>query len=323
MHHIVSDGWSLGVLVREVAALYEAYREGRESPLAELEIQYADYAMWQREWLRGEVLDRQLAYWKKQLADMPLAPAIPIDRHRPAVQSYRGASLPFSLASPVTAELKALSQKNGVSLFMTLAAAFKTLLYGYTGQGDVVIGTNIANRNYREIEPLIGFFINNLVLRTNLRGNPPFTELLRRVREVCLGAYLHQEIPYQKVVEVTHPARSLSHQPLFQILFVLQNAPAENLTMPGLSIIPFGVAGQMARYDINFSMAEADGELRGLIEYSTDIFYNATIQRLSDRYRELLNKIADDADRNIESLLNFEDEQDLISTPCDFNDELE
>ena len=184
MHHIVSDGWSMGVLIGEVAALYEAYREGRESPLPELAIQYGDFAVWQREWLQGEVLEQQLRYWRQQLAEMPVL-ELPTDGARPAVQSYRGAHHSFRLAPELAAGLKELSQQEGVTLYMTLLAAFQVLLSRYSGQEDVVVGTDIANRNRAEIEPLIGFFINQLVLRTDLSGAPTFAELLGRVREVC------------------------------------------------------------------------------------------------------------------------------------------
>jgi NRPS condensation-like uncharacterized protein len=201
MHHIVSDGWSMGVFHRELSMLYRAFFNGEPSPLADLSIQYADYAVWQREWLHGEVLDRQLSYWKKELKEIPAVLNLPTDRPRRAVQSHRGARQSIELSSELAQGLKQLSRKEGVTLFMTLLAAFQTLLYRYTGQQDIVIGSPIANRNRTEIEELIGFFANTLVLRTHLSGNPSFRELLKRVREVCLGAYTHQDLPFEKLVE--------------------------------------------------------------------------------------------------------------------------
>src|SRR6185369_9818538 len=199
MHHIITDGWSTGILVREVAALYEAYIEGRESPLPELEIQYADYAVWQREWLQGEVLAQQLAYWRQQLGeDLPVL-QLPTDKPRPPVQSHRGQGVSFTLPAELTAELKKLSNAEGVTLYMTLLAAYKILLWRYSGQSDVVVGTPIAGRNHLAAEGLIGLFVNTLVLRTSLSGDPSFNELLDRVRDVTLGAYAHQDLPFEKL----------------------------------------------------------------------------------------------------------------------------
>jgi Condensation domain len=200
MHHIISDEWSLGVLVRELATLYEAFCQDRPSPLPELPIQYADFARWQREWLQGEALESQLAYWRHQLGDSLPALQLPFDRPRPAAQSYRGAAHSFVMSAEASASLKALSRQEGMTLFMTLLAALQTLLHRYTGQDEIVVGTDIANRNQLETEGLIGFFVNHLVLRTKLGGNPTFRQLLRRVREVTLGAYAHQDLPFDKLV---------------------------------------------------------------------------------------------------------------------------
>ena len=221
MHHIVSDGWSRGVFYHELSMLYQAYTQGNPSPLSELPIQYADFAVWQRQWLQGEVLEDQLSYWKKQLAGAPALLQLPTDRPRPAVQSYRGAVQSIELSQELTQGLQALSARQGVTLFMTLLAVFQTLLYRYTGQNDIVVGSPIANRNRAEIEGLIGFFVNTLVLRTDLSGNPTFKELLTRVRETALGAYTHQDLPFEKLVEELHPQRSLSRSPLVQVLFNL------------------------------------------------------------------------------------------------------
>src|SRR5262244_1752419 len=226
MHHIVSDGWSMGVLYRELSLLYEAFSKGQPSPLPELSIQYADFAVWQRQWLQGEVLESQLSYWKKQLEGAPAVLNLPMDRPRPPLQSFRGARRSLELSKGLTRDLKNLSRQNDVTLFMTLLAAFQTLLYRYTAQEDVVVGSPIANRSRSEIENLIGFFANTLVLRSDLSGDPTFSELLVRVREVALGGYAHQDLPFEKLVEDLNPGRNLSHSPLFQVMFVLQNAPA-------------------------------------------------------------------------------------------------
>ena len=223
MHHIASDGWSTGVLVREVGTLYPAYVSGGPSPLAELAIQYADFALWQRERLQGEVLDAELSYWRQQLADAPEVLDLPADHARPRLESFRGAAQSFVLSESVSRGLRELSQQSGTTLFMTLLAAFKTLLYRYTGQTDIVVGTPVANRNRVEIEPLIGFFVNTLVLRTQLNGDLSFRELLQQEKEVVLGAQAHQELPFERLVQELAPERSLSHAPLFQVMLVLDN----------------------------------------------------------------------------------------------------
>src|SRR5688572_27833418 len=234
MHHIVSDGWSVGVLFRELSALYEAYREGGESPLSELPVQYADYAVWQREQLEGEVLDRQLAYWRERLADAPALLELPTDRPRPAGQTYRGATVPVELSPELLERLQALGRSEGATRYRTLPAAFQVLLSRYSGSADIVVGTSIAGRTRKEVEELIGFFVNTLVLRTDLSGDPSFREVLRRAREVTLGAYAHQEMPFEKLVAELQPERSLSHSPLFQVMFELQKAQGEGDALPGL-----------------------------------------------------------------------------------------
>ena len=293
MHHIVSDGWSMGVLIGEVAALYEAYREGRESPLPELAIQYGDFAVWQREWLQGEVLEQQLSYWRQQLAALPVL-ELPTDGARPAVQSYRGAHHSFRLAPELAAGLKELSQQEGVTLYMTLLAAFQVLLSRYSGQQDVVVGTDIANRNRAEIEPLIGFFINQLVLRTDLSGAPSFAELLGRVREVCLGAYAHQDVPFEKLVEELQPERDLSRGPLFQVKLILQNAPSGELRLEGLQLSRVRGRSETAKFDLTVALTEAGGVLSGTVEYNTDLFGEPTMARLVGHYEQLLESIVKD-----------------------------
>jgi amino acid adenylation domain-containing protein len=302
MHHIVSDGWSMGVLVREMAAIYEAYVAGKEPALEELPIQYADFAVWQRQWLQGEVLERQLSYWREHLTGAPPVLELPTDRPRPSVQTYAGATTGFAVEAEVLEKLKALSRREGATLFMTLLAAFNVLLSRYSGQKDVVVGTNIANRNRAETEGLIGFFINNLVLRTDLSGDPDFRELLGRVREVCLGAYIHQDIPFDKLVEELQPERTLRHNPLFQVMFVLQNAPRSDLRAPGVSFSPFGATRKVSRFDLLLNVFETPQGLYGSLEYNTDLFNASTVERMLEQFRTLLGAVADDPEKEVESL---------------------
>ncbi|MCP4659976.1 MAG: non-ribosomal peptide synthetase, partial [bacterium] len=235
MHHIVSDGWSMGVFDRELRVLYEAFARGKISPLPELTIQYADFASWQRQWLQGEVLEAQLAYWKEQLAGMQEELELPTDRPRPAIPTYRGALRHTVLPPALAGSLKTLSRRRGSTLFMTLLAGFQLLLHHHTRQHDLGVGSPVANRNRSEIEGLIGFFVNTLVLRTELSGQASFQELLGRVREIALGAYAHQDLPFEKLVEELQPERNLSRQPLFQVMLVLQNAPEPGLGLAGLT----------------------------------------------------------------------------------------
>jgi amino acid adenylation domain-containing protein len=302
MHHIVSDGWSIGVLHRELSMLYRAFVNGEPSPLAELPIQYADFAVWQREWLQGEVLDGQLSYWKKQLEGIPAVLNLPTDYPRPAVQSYRGGRQSIELSRELTEGFKAFSRKEGATLFMTLLAAFQALLYRYTGQDDIVIGSPIANRNRAEIEGLIGFFVNTLVLRSNFSDNPTFKELLATVREMALGAYAHQDLPFEKLVEELQPERSLSHSPLFQVMFVLQNAPKTSLTFEGLSASPVRIKADTAKFDLTLSLGETGEELSGSLEYNSDLFDGVTIDRLLGHFQILLEGIIGDPDQRISEL---------------------
>ena len=272
MHHIITDGWSMGVLVREVAALYEAYGAGRESPLAELPIQYGDYAVWQRERLQGEVLERELKYWKEQLGGAPPVLELPMDHQRPALKTFSGAAESLELSRQLSEELHALSRREGVTLFMTLLAAFAVLLSRYSGQTDINIGTSAANREQAEIEGLIGFFVNTLTLRIDLGGNPTFRQLLARVREFCLGAYAHQEVPFEKLVEELTPERSLSHTPLFQVMMVLQNAAREEFELPGLNLSPVGVERIAVKFDLSLSFMYGERGLSGKLGYDTDLF---------------------------------------------------
>jgi alpha-ketoglutarate-dependent taurine dioxygenase len=302
MHHIASDGWSGGILFREMGRLYEAYSEGKESPLEPLAIQYADYAVWQREWMQGEVLDEQLGYWKRKLEGAPRVLELPTDRPRPAVQSFKGARHSLSLSSSLSQQLKELSQRQGVTLFMTLLAAFQVLLSRYSRQDDIVVGTDVANRNRIETEGLIGFFVNLLVLRTDLSGNPRFIEAIKRVKEVALGAYEHQGLPFEKLVEELRPERDLSRNPLVQVLFVMQNAPQEALELPGLTLSDFEINGGVSRFDLALFMTETEQGLKGSWMYSTDLFDATTLARMSGHLETLLGNIVAQPDARLSDL---------------------
>jgi amino acid adenylation domain-containing protein/non-ribosomal peptide synthase protein (TIGR01720 family) len=292
MHHIISDGWSLGVLVREIAALYQASLDGAPSPLPELPLQYADFAVWQRRWMDGEALNKQLAYWKQALTGAPAFLEMPTDRPRPAEQSFRGATINTLLPQDLTQGLRELSNHEGVTLFMTLFAVFQTLLHRYTGQDDISVGVPIANRNRAETEGLIGFFVNTLVLRTDLSGNPTFIELLRRVREVSLGAYAHQEVPFERLVDELQPERSLSYAPLFQVMFALQNAPVGSLDLPGLEVRPLDLGNHTARFDLSLAVEETAERLKCSWNYNTDLFDETTLLRIIAHFEVLLRGVA-------------------------------
>jgi len=309
MHHIVYDGWSLGVLFRELAALYQAFSTNQSSlghatltPLPELPIQYADFAVWQRQWLSGEVLESQLNYWKQQLSGNLPVLQLPTDYPRPPVQTYRGTSQSLVLPLDLTAALKSLSQQSGVTLFMTLLAAFQTLLYRYTEQEDIIVGSPIANRNRREIEGLIGFFANTLVLRTDLSGNPTFRELLRRVSQVTSGAYGHQDLPFEKLVEELQPERDLSRTPLFQVMFVLLNTPTSPLELPGLAINSLNVPSGTTKFDLTLYVEDTAQGLRGSLSYNTDLFDTATISRMLGHFQTLLEGIVANPEQRLEDL---------------------
>ncbi|MEG4971420.1 amino acid adenylation domain-containing protein [Microcoleus sp. K4-B3] len=320
MHHIVSDGWSIGVLIQELGALYTAFASEKSSPLPALSIQYADFAKWQREWLQGEVLERQLAYWRQQLKGISML-NLPADRPRPPIQSYRGKRQFLQLPKQLSEALETLSQREGVTLFMTMLAAFKTLLYHYAQQEDIVVGSPIANRNRSEIEALIGFFVNSLVLRTDLSGNPTFRELLNRVKEVALGAYAHQDLPFEKLVEELHPDRALNQNPLFQVAFALQNAPGNQLELPELTLSPQQLDVGTARFDLEFHLWERSPNssgsnqspsnklwvdssegISGMVIYSADLFDEATIARLIGHFQTLLESIVANPEQRIANL---------------------
>ncbi|MFB2875779.1 amino acid adenylation domain-containing protein, partial [Floridanema aerugineum] len=291
MHHIVSDGWSTGVFVRELSALYNAYTQGQPSPLDPLPIQYADFAIWQREWLQGEVLQRQLNYWQEKLKEAPALLELPTDRPRPPVQTFVGSNQQFSLSPELSQKLTQLSQETGTTLFMSLLAAFNTLLYRYTGQSDILVGTPIANRNQSEIQGLIGFFVNTLVMRTDLSGNPSFRELLIRVRETAMEAYTYQDLPFEMLVEALQPERNLSHTPLFQVMFAFQNAPVSELELGELTLSPIEIENPIAKFDLNLAIASTPEGLAGVWEYNSDLFDDSTILRMTGHLLTLLESI--------------------------------
>lgn len=302
MHHIVSDGWSLSVLNRELGALYGAYSQGQPSPLPELPVQYADYAIWQRQWLRGEILEQQLQFWSGQLSGAPPRLQLPTDRARPEVASFRGALLGFELSAALLAGLEELARQEGCTLFMVVLAAYQMLLSRYSGQQDVVVGSGVAGRTHAQTEGLIGFFVNTMIFRTDLSGNPSFRQLLGRVKEVTLGAYAHQDLPFEKLVKELRPERNLSQQPVFQVALALQNFPREQLELAGLTWTPIDSEQVTALFDLTLHLSEAADGLHGIFEYATDLFDQGTIEGMVGHFRVLLEEIVADPDRAIEHL---------------------
>ena len=294
LHHVAGDGWSIGVLFREIAALYEAFAAGRSSPLPAPPVQYADYAVWQREWLREEVLEAQLEYWRGRLAGAPAVLELPTDRPRPAVQTYRGEVIPFALPAELTARLRAAARREGATLFMVLLAGFDLLIHRLSGRDDVVVGSPIAGRVRREVEGLIGFFVNTMALRTDLSGDPTVGELIGRVREATLEAYAHQDLPFERVVEELQPERTLSHNPLFQVAFALQNVAMEPVDAPGLRLRLEDVDSGTSKFDMFLEMREDGAVLRGNLEYATDLWERATVERMIALFIRLLGALAAD-----------------------------
>ena len=301
MHHIVSDAWSVGILIRELSSFYKAFSTGSVPSLPDLPIQYRDFAAWQRDLLQGESLKQQVAYWAAQLTGAAKLD-LPTDHVRPSVRTSRGTHLTFNLDSDLTKRLKDITQTEGVTLFMILLAAFKVLLFRYTGECDVVVGSPIAGRNRVETENLIGFFVNSLALRTDLSGNPTFRQLVGRVREVALDAYAYQDLPFEKLVEELNPVRDVSRTPVFQIMFGMQNAPRAAVDFPNLTVKRVSVDSHTAKFDLTLLMSETDHGLTGWFEYSTDLFEPSTIERLRDHFENLLVSITLDPDGRIASL---------------------
>jgi len=314
MHHIVSDGWSMGLLVKEMASIYESISEQQPPALPKPTIQYADFARWQHKWLQDGVLEEQVRYWQQHLNEAPAVLSLPIAKQRPATQTINGSHRSRTLSQKLKRALKELSRQEGVTLFMMLLAAFTTLLYRYSGQDDLVVGTPIAGRNREELEALIGFFVNTLPLRTSLAGNPSFRELLTRVKETSLGAYAHQELPFEKIVEAIQPVRSLSHSPIFQVMFALQNQPRATFTLPGLEVAHLKRDYDTAKFDLSLFMSERDDRLSCWLEYNTDLFTTTSVERLLDHFETLLESIVANPDRSISQmpLLSERERQEIL-----------
>ncbi|MGE0472119.1 MAG: amino acid adenylation domain-containing protein [Nitrospirales bacterium] len=302
IHHIITDGWSMGIIWKELEALYAAHRTGQPANLPSLLLQYADFAVWQRRWLQGEVLDRQLAYWCTQLAGAPSSLELPTDFPRPPQQTYRGNSITFVIPASLTQALKTLSHQENVTLFMTLLAAFQLLLFRHTGQRDILVGAPMAGRTHTDLENLIGFFVNTLILRTQFTAQSTFRDILRQVRQICLEAYAHQDLPFEKLVETLQPVRDLSRHPVVQVMFQLFGRPVPTFSLQEMHITPEPIPRQSVKFDLNCILRESNGLLRGTMEYRTDLFGLDTIQRLVRHYQHLLEGIIGNPDRQVTTL---------------------
>ena len=308
MHHIVCDGWSMGIFFQELSVLYQAWNTGNALPLPELPIQYADYAVWQQKWLQElkahshSPLQNQINYWQQQLANAPPLLELPTDKPRKAMQTFRGSYVEFKLDADLSRQMKILSQQSGTTLFMTLLAGFASLLFRYTAQDDILIGSPVANRNRQEIESLIGFFVNTLVLRTKIKRHCQFKELLAQVRQVALGAYAHQDIPFEKIVEILQPDRNLSHNPLFQVMFDLEIVASEQLELLGLQLKPFSISNNTSKFDLSLVMRETQAGLEGYWEYNSDLFEHQTIARMASNFSTLLSDIAANPEKPVGEL---------------------
>jgi len=308
MHHAISDGWSIGILMRELSALYQSFVLGEPSPLPEVAIQYADYAVWQRNWLRGSVVEAQLDYWTARLAAVPDLD-LPTDRPRPPAMSERGAERSTILPKTNLEAVRALGRQEGATLYMTLLAAFQVLLSRYSGQEDIAVGTPIAGRTHPELEGLIGFFVNTLVVRGDLSGNPGFRELLGRIRRTTIEAYTHQDLPFEKLVTVAQRDRDAGRAPLFQVMFALQNVPLPALRGPELLITPFELSSRTSKFELTLFATEVPGGLRLTMEYSTDLFDAARVDRMLAHYRILLDEIVTHPDQRIGAIRMLTEEE--------------
>ncbi|AHF67797.1 hypothetical protein PCH70_26440 [Pseudomonas cichorii JBC1] len=314
LHHIISDGWSIGVLTREVAALYDALRQGHVDPLPPLALQYADYAAWQRRWLTGEVLEKQSRYWKETLADAPALLTLPTDRPRPAEQNYNGASLPVNFDEDLTQALKTLGQRHGTTLYMTVMSAWAALLSRLCGQDEVVIGSPMANRTRAEVEPLIGFFVNTLAIRVDTSGQPDVGSLLARVKAQTLAAQRHQDLPFEQVVEIVNPFRSLSHTPIFQAMLSWQDTGVGQAALGELQLEDLGLLNDIAKFDLSLDLGEDNGRLSGNLEYATALFDEATVQRYLGYLERVLRAMAADDSSVVEhiALLDANERQQVL-----------
>jgi len=327
-HHIVSDGWSMGVLVRELSSLYRAFAAGHDDPLPPLAIQYPDYAAWQRQWLSGERLQAQAAYWRDTLSGAPARLALPTDRPRPERQSFAGATVPVVIDQELTRGLKRLSRQHGTTLFMTVLAAWAAVLSRLSGQDDLVIGVPSANRGRREIEDLIGFFVNTLAVRMDLSGKPSVSVLLERVRRTALAAQEHQDLPFEQVVEIVKPPRALDHTPLFQVGLAWQNDARETFDLPGLSVEAAGEGLDQVKFDLELNLGEQGEVIAGTLGYATALFDQATIERQRGYLLALLRAMVADAEQPVGriELLSAEERgyllDDLNRTEVDYPSEL-
>ena len=318
MHHIISDGWSVGVILREMASLYAAAINDKPSPLPDLPLQYADFAIWQQNWLQGEVFDSQLNYWQEKLGQPPVL-ELPTDRPRPPVQTYLGATEYFTLTESLSESLKSLSKQEGATLFMTLLAAFNTLLYRYTGQEDIVVGTAVTNRNRTELQSLIGFFVNTLAIRTDLSGDPGFRPLMRQVKKTLAEAFANQDLPFERLVDELQLKRDISRSPLFQVMFTLETAEQNQIAVPGLELSQFIVASETTIFDLLFQMADHGPNISGALHYNTDLFNRDTIERMLKNFERLLEALAASPDQKI-SLLPMLSDDELRRLLIKFND---
>ncbi len=325
MHHIVVDGQSLEILIEELTTLYQAYAQDKPAQLADLPIQYIDFAAWQKQWSNEEALERLLAYWRSKLAAIPSTLELPTDHPRPPVQTFPGATLSLTIPAPLTSSLQKLSKSENATLFMTLLAVFKALLCRYTGQEDIVVGTPVSGRNRFETERLIGCFINNLVLRTDAGNNPTFRELLARVKQTALDAYSHQDLPFEQLVDAIQPERNLSVSPLFQVMFIFLNAPNQAVALSEMTMTPLLHATKTSKYDLTLYVSEGKETLCATFEYNTDLFDAATLERMSSHLQTLLEKIVANPDQRLGDLplLTTAEQQDLLfarnDTARDFN----
>ena len=302
LHHIVADAWSIGIFARELATLYACYQANESSPLPEISVQYADYAVWQRQRLAGNALEAEVQFWQRQLAGAPTLLELPVDRERPAMGSFRGAKQPVEISLSLSRALRRLSQSEGVTPFMTLLAGFALLLQRYTGQDDILIGTPIAGRTQPETKDLIGFFVNTLVLRTNLSGNPTVREFLARVKEVCWDAYAHQEVPFERLVEELQPERSLSHSPLFQVMLAFNNTTQEEFQLSGLKLTQLEMESDTAKFDLTLTLLDDGETLTGVLRYNSDLFDPATISRMLGHWERLLEGLVANPEKKISEL---------------------
>ncbi|CBW75576.1 Non-ribosomal peptide synthetase modules [Mycetohabitans rhizoxinica HKI 454] len=302
LHHIISDGWSMGVLMQELEALYTAFSQKQDSPLSELPVQYADYALWQRSWFKDQALEQELDYWRAQLSGAPAALELPTDRPRPAVPSGQGHGVLVHVPAALATQLKALAQREGATLYMTLLAAFQVVLSRWSGQDDIVVGSPIAGRTQVQAEQLIGFFINTLALRTDLSGDPRFDALLARVRETTLGAYAHQTVPFEKLVEVLQPVRDLSRQPIFQVMVNGFNIPVSNFALPGLTVEKIDLERLSTKFDLTLYFGETSDGIEGWLQYATDLFDAETILRLGQHWVNVLEAVVADPTQRLSEL---------------------